>query len=530
MKKFRKIMAVVAAMAMTVAMSFGALAEGETTTPKTHKITISQKQGSNDNATHTYAAYQIFSGDYSTESGTDKLSNIKWGSGVDQEKIAADAADIKTALGIKDGEELDVKDAAKVADKLTESNAAAFAKVIAEDLSSTKKDSTEGTTTIEGVEDGYYLIEDSAAPTGEGKNGAMTSYILSLVPVTGENVSVTAKEDVPSDTKTVQDEKADAEDVFDDGYGASADHDINETFNFKLTATIPADSHLADYKTYPITFHDTMSTGITFENIVSVKVNGTTITNYSLSDNAVNGLAGKATWTLTTPDLKTVKGVKLGTDAISVEVIYAAHLNEDAYVNTESGSTTNKNTSHITYNNNPNGEGTGTTPDKEVYVFTFGINNTKYKDKAEQGNELAGAEFTLYKADGTTEYPLIYDDEKKAYRPVKGKENSTVMTSGADGKFNVIGLDAGTYVLKETKTPVGYNTAADVTVVISATHKNNNVTLTSDCKNMTNNIIDTSGSQLPTTGGMGTTILYVAGAILVIAGAAVLVIKKRHEA
>ena len=283
-----------------------------------------------------------------------------------------------------------------------------------------------------------------------------------------------------------------------------------------------------------------MSKGVTFEYIESVEVNGTALTGsqYTLSDNAKAGLKGEATWNLTIADIKAINGVNLATTETKVEVIYKAHLNEEAKVNHASGDTSNANSVNLEYSNNPNGEGTGKTADKTVYVFTYEMDNTKVKgDKTGQSTNdpLENAGFRLYTDSATAqEVKLIYDETLKAYRPVKDGENAQEMKSAADGKFNIVGLDAGTYYLKETTTPSGYNTAAVTTVTIAATHKMNGATPNVDLSastGLTNTIVDVPGSNLPSTGGMGTVLLYVAGiAVFVLAGATLVMALRRRNA
>lgn len=235
-------------------------------------------------------------------------------------------------------------------------------------------------------------------------------------------------------------------------------------------------------------------------------------------------------------------------------VEYAAHLNNDAVVtNTNGATTTNKNGVSLDYSNNPNvgGEGdTGHTPGNDVYVYSFKIDNTKYAGKNEAGNELAGAGFTLYKYDDTKTggkgdaVKLVWDSTKNAYRPAvsdnadEAASTQTEITSrsedGEKGKFNIIGLDAGKYVLSETKTPEGYNTVADTTIEIKAEHKLNEtvptVTLTNS-KGLANDLVDMPGSNLPSTGGMGTALLYVAGiAVFMLAGAILVMALRRRNA
>lgn len=228
------------------------------------------------------------------------------------------------------------------------------------------------------------------------------------------------------------------------------------------------------------------------------------------------------------------EGIKIA-QGFTVEVIYNAHLNEKATINNASGTTDNKNSVNLEYSNNPNAEGTGKTEDKTVYAFTFGITNKKVIDSVD-GDALAGAGFKLYTDEGCTqEYKLVKDDTLGAYRPAKADETAVEMQSATDGTFPIKGLDAGTYYLKETTTPKGYTTAAVKTIKIDATHSinesgNPQVTLSSD-STLDNKIVDKKGSTLPSTGGMGTVLLYVAGiAVFVLAGATLVMALRRRNA
>ena len=130
----------------------------------------------------------------------------------------------------------------------------------------------------------------------------------------------------------------------------------------------------------------------------------------------------------------------------------------------------------------------------------------------------------------------------------------TTLTSGADGKFVIAGLDAGSYYLRETKAPAGYNLLKnDISVTITATldKSENNPALTElklsvkddktgaeatesngsvDTGIVATNVVNNSGTELPSTGGMGTTIFYVLGSILVIGAVVLLITKKRMSA
>lgn len=473
---------------------------------------------------HTFEVYQVFTG---TLSGN-KLSNIKWGSGItsyDGTNVTAGTAVDETIITAL----TDATDARSFIDKFTLSTTKACDDVT----------STGGTASITGLADGYYIVKDvTDLGSADDANSAWIVQVAGAAEVNIKNAK-------PTVDKQVLDETADAEAGAASGWGESADHAINESFQFKLTATIPADEDLKAYDSYKLVFNDTMSAGVTFESIESVSVGGTNIGDSDYAETATSATVKDGlTWTLTIDDVKSVlpDAVKLGENEITVEVVYNAHLNANAVTSNSSGTgiKTNNNKVNLEYSNNPDSTGTGTTDGKTtddyVWVFTYEVDNTKYKDEAKTGNELAGAEFKLYNSTGETEIGLIYDADKDAYRPIANGEKATAMVSAATtGKFNIIGLDAGTYVLKETKTPDGYNTCADTAIVISATHVENaggtaaDLTLENTTKNMVNSIINKSGSTLPSTGGIGTTIFYVAGGVLVVGAGVLLITKKRAK-
>ena len=210
------------------------------------------------------------------------MGNVVWGTGVDQSKLTDESTD--TLIKGKDAAAVSQDLAAKSSNS---TEAKAYATAFSGVLSTTHTDSSDfvstgaGSYTISGLSDGYYLIQDKAG-TLNGKNDAYTSFILQII---GKDVTVAPKSTQPTVDKKIQDEPDDAEADATNGWGNTADHDINESFQFKLDATIPAEANLADYKTYKVKFNDTMSKGVTFESIASVKVNG-------------NDGTGAKTWTL----------------------------------------------------------------------------------------------------------------------------------------------------------------------------------------------------------------------------------------
>ena len=529
-KKFAAFVAsilAVACMAAPMATSFSADA---------YTITVS-----NGIADSEYAAYQIFTGSLQGTGSEAVLGNITWGTNVDDTALvtklkAADAdtnSKLKGVFGFTNDADWTASNiAAKLKDVQSKSDAAKeLAQIIGLCL---KGNPTKGTTSITIDAAGYYLIKDNAAITGDN---ASTSYILQVV----DDVTVSPKSAKPTVDKQIWDEEADAESGHTAGWGESADHAINEIFQFKLIATIPNDNNLDDYTEYKLVFHDTYSVGVTYDANVKVMVGDTELkaTDYNIISNTTD-----RTLDIEIPDLIASLGAENGSaiKGQTVTVTYDAHLNENAdIVEATIGTheTTNENDVYLEYSNNPNwkadGSGqsddTGETEKDYVWAFTYTVDNLKVDGAAEVENTpMAGAGFKLYDSTGTTEIKLAYNDTLGAYVPTTG--DGVEMITKADGLFNIKGLDAGTYVLKETTTPAGYNTAADITVIIKAEHAEKasadgaTVNLTGS-SNIDNKVVNEKGSSLPSTGGIGTTIFYVAGGALVVGAGVLLVSKKR---
>lgn len=530
MKNFKKFTAAIAATLMAASLSIPMATSFTASAAANVTITITQV----GDGTHVYTAYTIFTGTVTknAESGVLTLESPTW---ANPEKAADLLTALKADATIGSVFTDCTTDAASVAKAMGTINsnsdqAAALAKVIAnnKDLVGTAVTSTEN---VLSLNNGYYVITDELSENSTDVNTAVSAYILQVVG--NDAITLTAKAEKPSVDKQVQDETDDAEEGNTDGWGESADHAINESFQFKLTATIPADADFAAYDTYKVVFNDTMSDGVTFESIESVKVSGG---NDNIKDNedvtstATEGQAG-GEWALTIKDI--LKYDDDLTDGATIEVIYNAHLNPNAIISTENGTAvnTNNNKVSLSYSNNPNATTLGKTTEDYVWVFTYDVENTKYKNSVADGNELANAGFKLYDSTGSTEIGLIYDETKSAYRPIATGETAVEMKSANNGVFNIIGLDAGTYVLKETTTPDGYNTCEDINITIAATHKENaNATsadLTLTETNGDNDIINKSGSTLPSTGGIGTTLFYLGGGCMVAVAGIFLITKKR---
>lgn len=350
------------------------------------------------------------------------------------------------------------------------------------------------TITFKNLPLGYYLVDSSVGS-------------LCALNTTAKEVNIDEKNGVPSVEKGVRNTQNGT-------YGTSNNASIGDTVNFKTTIT--AQPGAQNY-----VLHDKMNDGLTFNNTVEVKKGESTVaTSY---------------YTLKTSDFnddctfEIVFGQTFCDDLQKDEkitVTYSATLNENAVIAGEG----NKNKTWLKYGENNNLETTHpttTTKTFEMNVFKF------YKDNKNSDKEtgLANAVFTLSKnQNGSDSINLIdqgsNDQGSNVYRVAKTGETGTVttITSPDSGKFTIKGLSAGTYKLEETKQPAGYNKlSGPVTVVIDMDGK-----VTVGGKEVTQvDVENKTGTVLPSTGGMGTTMIYLIGGVLVLGSGVVLVTKRR---
>lgn len=535
-KAIKKLLAALLAVAMLCAMAIPAFAgtEGDITT------------------WHSFSAFQIFKGDVEGNDIKDfKISNVTWGSNIaDNPAAFLDQLKADSTLGTQFQfiDATDANTAQKVLEVISkwddsDANSIAFARVVCHylypDANATPEPAVKGgggSDHIHFDEAGYYLVVDTTPFNPGDFDHAYNSFLL-MVTHANWNVPITPKAEKPSVKKEVFDNFDNQDGTSTGVFGSSADHAINEKFQFKLTATLPASTdHAYDYyDTYAVCFKDTLSDGITYDKLDSVVINSNGHTYDITNDTSKYTITeSQNSFVVKIPDVKTcAEGLDLN-DGATITVTYTAHLNDKAYVNTRSGSTENKNSVQLQYSNNPRpGEYWGTTPKSEVYVYTYQLNNTKYHDDDTTGNELAGAGFRLYSDEACTpEQEVKLYKKDNFYYPIKDAtdkaQDAVEMFSDEHGQFNVRGLDAGTYYLKETNPPADYSACANKEIVISATHDVNHVSLSG---NLSTTIINkkAGGITLPSTGGIGTTLFYVVGGGLMVAAIVLLVTKKRME-
>ena len=496
---------------------------------------------------HCYDAFQIFKGDVSDDN---TISNVQWGQNIPDDKdfLAQLKEDPTLRIPFQDANSLqEVLDVMK-GWTTSDDNSIAFARFVCNYIytdahaNSTPVKQGGHTGGFELDEAGYYLIVDTSSFSSSADGDSYHAYNSFLLKVNKDHycVQITPKVVKPTVEKEVYDNDDGSSSGDNNGWGSSADHAINEEFKFRLIAKLPEsenNGHAYDYyDKYSVIFHDTLSDGITYDrpDSVVIKSNGKTYVIPNDSSKYTIGLESQNYLVVKIPDVKACAkdaGFDLN-DGATITVTYTAHLNENAAVN---GSAENKNSVRLQYSNNPRPDGEylgytpNYTPESEVYVYTYQLNNTK-RAETENGTPLPGAGFRLYSdADYKNEVELYQDGE--FYYPIKNASNKQAveMKSAEDGTFNVKGLDAGTYYLKETKTPADYNPCDVPPVIIKANHKGNQVDLNGSTLSTTIINKKAGGITLPSTGGIGTTLFYVVGGGLMVAAIVLLVTKKRME-
>lgn len=381
---------------------------------------------------------------------------------------------------------------------------------------------TAGSTVISGLEYGYYVVyplgaTDTSAAPGEQDY----TSVASLVSVTGDT-SINMKSNYPTVVKKVNDKNAD-------------DVNIGDTVTYTLTSKVP---DMTGYTSYVFNFKDTLSAGLNFKEITSVTVgSGENVQNVTAGtgDNTYTLTQDGQNITITMNNFLASNANKAGQE---IKVTYTATLNKDAVT----GFDPNTNKATVEYSNKPGTDDIGESEPSKVDVHTFNFTIFKYYLKGKTQTGLANAEFELYKANGEVagdkvNIKKVTDGEYRVATPEEATAESfksDVIVSGNNGKVLVKGLDAGTYYLRETKAPEGYNKLlSDIKVEIKANYDETTGKLTSYSVDYTYNgttttgteIKDTTtspevpvenktGAQLPSTGSKGALMVTLAGIVL----------------
>ena len=498
MKKTTKLLSVLLSLLLVVSIAMPVFAAD------TYTLTIDKEVDG-----HVYEVYQIFTGKLSEEADGDLvLVDILWGTGV--------TADGQAALGDA---------AAKAETIVTTAQAEAFADEVSAYLTDVCEvavyNATDKCYTVENLVAGYYLIKDKddSLPADKG----YTAYIMKIVadttatPKDGETTTI-KKVDDKNDSNTAEDAI-----VWQD----SADYDIGDAIDFMLEATIC--ENYDEYDTYYLALHDTEEAGLTFDpTTIAVYLDGVLMTEgYELVENPEDD----CTFEVVFANLKNTAA----TAGSVITVTYKSVLNENAVI----GSQGNVNKVYGEFSNNPNNEDHGRTEDDAVIVFTYTVQVNKVDENLQP---LSGAIFTLEKFVADAEGTEIYNGVTGNWVAL-----STVETT-PDTTFTFDGLDDGSYRLTETKAPTHYNAIdpiyfdvtaehevewtmarADVLTSLNGTIATGEITLEADLSSgiIASDVINDRGTILPETGGIGTTIFYAVGGLLILGAVILLITKKR---
>jgi fimbrial isopeptide formation D2 family protein/LPXTG-motif cell wall-anchored protein len=582
MKKRRNI---AAAFLLSSVMAVSAVSGAMTVSAEDYSVSITNV--TNDQATHEYFAYQIFSGTVADIGGTKQLTEIEWGNGVDSDALL-NALKASDKFGT-DNPFADCTTAAQVAVELEKfaangAEANAFADIVSQNLATTKYNISDNEKVPGG---GYYFIKDTikSAPS-TNTHYAYSDHILRVV-TDQDLTAITAKATVPSIDKKIGTSYASGT--------KTSTASIGDSVPFVLESFVP---DMAKYNDYYYIINDTLSEGLTFNNDVAITVGEYQLTKETDFTVATSGNTFKIVfknfyeqlYLNNTPNNTGDDGTHLGE---KITVTYSATLNEKANI----GTVGNPNTVDLTFSNNPNhtyggsdrptpdeenpgpGEDTviGVTPQATTKTFTTGLKLVKLDATTKE--ILQGAKFQItgtgvkavvingqiFKEDAsgtyymlkdgtftetaaTTETEADYDSTTTKYKLISTVTKDTATStspvnqigySDANGIISFVGLDQGTYNISEIDAPEGYNKLpGNITIVVEAvlddtaqtcawTVKKDSTPISAEDNLFKFEVENNKGLTLPSTGGIGTTIFYIIGGSLILGAVILLITKKR---
>ncbi len=525
MKTVKKILVLMLAITMLFALPITAYAD------ETYTITIKNNSSAVSMEGNTYNAYKVFD---LTLSGYDANSENPANYAYTVSEAFADFSYTVNSVTYTGDYDTDstkslVSFFTGIDDNSDELNA--FAKAVKEYIEN-ESVSSAGTVTATAADEavinvtslGYYIILGEAKST-DGSDESVVAF--ASLDTTNNNAEVNLKADAPTVTKKVKEDD-------DTSYASYADGTINEKFDFLITSTIP--DYASYYDEYTYIIHDSMEKGLTLDkNTIKLYSDAALTTeiaagNYTVSYPAeTDSVTDNHTFDITIDSNYFTDD----TDGTTIYVYYQATLNKDAEIYGDA----NTNTVYVEYSNDAYDEDfTGKTTESEVNVYSYSFDVFKYTG-TETG--LANAEFKLYSdAACTSEIAVVSTtgtiEGVNEYRVAESSETGVTIVSPASGKITINGLDSGTYYLKETKAPSGYNQLenaikVEITAEANATSTEvESVKIKQDDREATEiKVLNNSGTLLPFTGDTGTILIYILGGICVISAGIFLITSKR---
>lgn len=507
-KAIKKLLAALLAVAMLCAMAVPALAadkaSGAASTTNNGTITIK-----NAVTNQTYTIYRILDLEYDQTNNAYRYTAVAaWNAFINTRssdlKVDNATGTVTWVNSDKNNNSSAIQNFADAAGKWASDN------TIANDGSQKASGST---VTFTDLPLGWYLVVSSLS------NGAICS-----IGTTDKEVTINEKNGAPTVDKEVLEDSTNT-------YGKGNDADVGDTVTFRATIKVTD----GDPKNYVL--HDKMSDGLTFKGITSVtRTNAGTSTSDTLNENTHYTLkqgAGVTVDSNCTFELAFKENVLKPNDVVVVE--YTAVINEKAVI----GSAGNPNEATLEYKDGTRGQPSSTK------TYTWKIDIYKYfQDSIAVKKPLQGATFVLYRQNSSN-IPVYAKISADKIEWVTEKEQATPLTSDKEGKIAISRLDADTYYLEETKAPTGYNpltspieikiehstmneTSASATITYKQQGTEDSATNITSTENRVE-VENKTGTTLPSTGGMGTTLFYVIGGGLMVAAIVLLVTKKRME-
>ena len=514
MKHMSKIFALVLALVMVLSLA---------TTASAYTITMAPSADGSGVAGHTYEVYQIYTGTMSVIDNSETLGEVKYG----QDYAGKSTDDFVPKAELDEIAEMSGAEAAEHFSGLVDDTPIA---ILNDENNHTSAD----------LASGYYLIIDVSENLPETETSS--AFVLEVL----DNLAINSKHTSAPITEKKIDDKNDstgAEDAI--VWQDSADHDIGDAIPFQLEMTVPSafeafkahnEKEGVEPIPYRFVFHDTEEKGLSFNNDAVVYVDGNKITSgYTIESPATDGKGH--TFDVIFEDMTAIESIKVGS---KVTVEYTSTLTEDAVI----GNKGNVNEVYGEYINFNEPEVPKITPVDTVIAFTYKVVVNKYNEKEEL---IAGAEFTLEKFVVNAEGSETHTVGETTY--TGNWVAKSVVKTEAGKVFTFNGLDDGFYRLTETKAPDGYNKIDPVEFTVTAEHdilwetQDREDVLTDlsgdvttgeiefseklDEGSLSTDVVNQAGTVLPETGGIGTTIFYALGGLLVVAAVVLLVTKKR---